>query len=62
MDTLVQTFIEYDPILIKLVWWVGANPLVLESVNMQEAAVEVQALISNGVLPKTIVDVSYLWK
>lgn len=62
METLAQTFIEYDPTLIKLVWWIGANPLVLEAVTMQEAAVEVQALISNGVLPKTIVDVSYLWK
>lgn len=62
METLVQTFIEYDPVLIKLVWWVGPNPLVLDAVNMQEAAAEVQALILNGVLPKSIVDVSYLWK
>ena len=58
METLAQTFIEYDPILVKLVWWIGANPLVLEAVNMQDATIEVQALIGNGVLPKTIVDVS----
>lgn len=59
---MVDTIIEYDPVLSAFVWWVGCTPKVLKSLSPQDAHDEVRSLIMAGEMPRVSVDISYPWK